>query len=49
MTVRILQFGTTGQLARELLAEAKAFDVEITALSRAEADFGDPAAVVRQV
>ena len=49
MTVRILQFGTTGQLARELLAQAKAFDVEITALSRAEADFGDPAAVVRQV
>jgi len=45
MTVRILQFGTTGQLARELLAQAKDFDVEITALSRAEADFSDPAAV----
>jgi dTDP-4-dehydrorhamnose reductase len=49
MTVRILQFGTTGQLARELLAQAKDFDVEITALSRAEADFADPQAVVRQV
>jgi dTDP-4-dehydrorhamnose reductase len=49
MTVRILQFGTTGQLARELLAQAKDFDVEITALSRAEADFADTAAVVRQV
>ena len=45
MTVRILQFGTTGQLARELLAQAKDFDVEITALSRAEADFADPTAV----
>ena len=47
MTVRILQFGVTGQLARELLAQAKDFDVEITALSRAEADFADPQAVVR--
>jgi dTDP-4-dehydrorhamnose reductase len=49
MTVRILQFGTTGQLARELLAQAKDFDVEITALSRAEADFADPSAVVRRL
>ena len=49
MTVRILQFGTTGQLARELLAQAKDFDVAITALSRAEADFADPAAVVAQL
>jgi dTDP-4-dehydrorhamnose reductase len=49
MTVRILQFGTTGQLARELLAQAKDFDVEITALSRAEADFADPQAVARHV
>src|SRR6266481_3387250 len=47
MTVRILQFGTTGQLARELLAQAKDFDVEITALSRAEADFADPQALAR--
>jgi dTDP-4-dehydrorhamnose reductase len=47
MTVRILQFGITGQLARELLAQAKDFDVEITALSRAEADFADPQAVSR--
>ncbi len=46
MTVRILQFGVTGQLARELLDQAKDFDVEITALSRAEADFADPQAVV---
>jgi len=47
MTVRILQFGATGQLAREMLAQAKDFDVEITALSRAEADFADPQAAVR--
>lgn len=49
MSVRILQFGTTGQLARELLAQAKDFDVEITALSRAEADFADPRAVVARL
>lgn len=49
MTVRILQFGTTGQLARELLGQAKDFDVEITALSRAQADFADPEAVVRRL
>jgi dTDP-4-dehydrorhamnose reductase len=47
VTVRILQFGSTGQLALELLAQAKDFDVEITALSREEADFADPGAVVR--
>jgi dTDP-4-dehydrorhamnose reductase len=49
MTIRILQFGTTGQLARELLAQAKDFDVEIVALSRAEADFADPSAVVQHL
>jgi dTDP-4-dehydrorhamnose reductase len=47
MTVRVLQFGTTGQLARELLAQAKDCDVEITALSRADADFADPQALAR--
>jgi dTDP-4-dehydrorhamnose reductase len=49
MTVRILQFGTTGQLGRELLAQARDFDVAVTALSRAEADFGDPAACAAKV
>jgi dTDP-4-dehydrorhamnose reductase len=49
MSIRILQFGTTGQLARELLAQAKDFDVEITALSRAEADFADPQGAVRRL
>lgn len=49
MTVRILQFGVTGQLARELTGQAKDFDVEITALSRGEADFSDPEAVAARV
>ena len=49
MTVRILQFGTTGQLACELLAQAKDFDVAITAISRAEADFADTAAVLQRL
>jgi dTDP-4-dehydrorhamnose reductase len=49
MSVRILQFGTTGQLGRELLAQAKHYDVTITALSRAEADFSDPAACAAKI
>ena len=35
MTVKILQFGTTGQLATELLRQASSHDVTLTALSRA--------------
>jgi len=49
VTLRVLQFGTTGQLALELLAQAKDFDVAITALSRAEADFSDPQACAAKV
>jgi dTDP-4-dehydrorhamnose reductase len=49
MTLKILQFGTTGQLATELLRQAPAHDVEITALSRADADLADPAACARKV
>jgi len=49
MTVQILQFGTTGQLAIELLRQAPGHDVAITALSRADADLADPAACARQV
>jgi len=49
MTTRILQFGTTGQLARELLAQAGEFDVEITALSRDDVDLADPAAAAAAV
>lgn len=49
MTVQILQFGTTGQLATELLRQAPGHDVAITALSRLEADLADPAACARKV
>jgi len=42
MTLRILQYGTTGQLAQELLRQAPGHPVSITALSRAEADLADP-------
>ena len=44
MTVQILQFGTTGQLATELLRQAPAHDVAVTALSRADCDLADPGA-----
>ncbi|MBX3482965.1 dTDP-4-dehydrorhamnose reductase [Phenylobacterium sp.] len=49
MTVKILQFGTTGQLGVELLRQAPGHDVAITALGRAEADLADPAAAAAQV
>lgn len=49
MTVQILQFGTTGQLAVELLRQAAAHDVALTALSRADADLADPSACARKV
>ena len=49
MTVKILQFGTTGQLATELLRQAPAHDVTLTALSRGDADLADPAACARKV
>lgn len=49
MTVQILQFGTTGQLATELLRQAHSHDVAITALSRGAADLADPAACARKV
>ena len=49
MTLRILQFGTTGQLATELTRQASAHDVELTALSRTDCDLGDPQAAARAV
>lgn len=49
MTVRILQFGTTGQLAMELLRQASAHDVTLSALSRADCDLADPQAAARAV
>lgn len=49
MTTQILQFGATGQLATELLRQAPAHDVALTALGRADADFSDPAACAARV
>ncbi len=49
MTLKILQFGTTGQLAIELLRQASAHDVTITALSRADADLSDPSTCAQRV
>lgn len=49
MSLKILQFGTTGQLATELLRQASGHDVTVTALSRADSDLADPAAAARQV
>lgn len=48
MTLRILQFGATGQLAREMLARAGG-GIEVIALPRAEADLTDPDALARAV
>lgn len=49
MSVRVLQFGTTGQLARELIRNAPDYPVELTALSRADCDFTDPELAARLV
>lgn len=49
MALKILQFGTTGQLACELLRQAKDREVALTALSRADCDLGNPGAAERAV
>lgn len=49
MSLAVLQFGTTGQVGAELLRQAPRHDVALTALSRAEADFADPAACAAKV
>lgn len=49
MSVRILQFGTTGQLATELIRQAPAHDVALTALSRGDADLMVPEACAAAV
>jgi dTDP-4-dehydrorhamnose reductase len=49
VSVRILQFGTTGQLGIELTRQAAARGVELVALSRGEADFVDPEACAAKV
>ncbi|HEY9219003.1 MAG TPA: NAD(P)-dependent oxidoreductase, partial [Phenylobacterium sp.] len=48
MSLRILQFGATGQLAREVLGRANS-DIEVKALSRADVDLTDAAAVARAI
>ena len=48
MSLRILQFGATGQLAREMLARAGG-GIEVTALSRAEANLTDADAIARAI
>jgi dTDP-4-dehydrorhamnose reductase len=50
VSVRVLQFGTTGQVGTELVRQASAHpELEITALSRAECDFEDPEKAARLV
>ena len=49
MTLKILQYGTTGQVGREILRQAPAHAVQLAALSRAEADLADPEAAARHV
>lgn len=45
---RILQFGATGQLAREMLARQEA-GLEVVALSRADVDLTDTASITRAI
>lgn len=49
MSTAVLQFGATGQLSQELIRQAADHAVTLTALSRAEADFADPAACAARV
>lgn len=48
MTLRILQFGASGQLAREMLDRQDGV-IEVQALSRSDVDLTDPAALARAV
>ncbi|MGD2133573.1 MAG: dTDP-4-dehydrorhamnose reductase [Maricaulaceae bacterium] len=45
MTLRVLQFGSTGQVARAILDAAGARDARVIALSRQDADLSDATAV----
>ena len=47
--MRVLVFGTTGQVARELARRAAARGVEVDALGRSEADLADPEACAAAV
>jgi dTDP-4-dehydrorhamnose reductase len=49
MSLRILQFGTTGQVGIELLRQAAGQDIAITGLSRSDCDLVDPEAAAAAV
>ena len=49
MTLKVLQFGATGQMAREVIARAPRHGLAVTALSRQDADLSDPTAIERIV
>ena len=49
MALKILQFGTTGQLATELFRQGSDHDVALTALSRADCDLANSAAAAARV
>ena len=49
MSLEVLQYGTTGQLAREILRQAPAHALDLTALSRVEADLANPETAAAQV
>ncbi len=49
MTLKVLQFGASGQMARETVRRAPRHGMVLTALSREQADLADPEAVARIV
>jgi len=49
MTLKVLQFGRTGQVGTELLRQAPERDLALTALSRADADLAVPESAAAQV
>lgn len=49
MSVRVLMYGATGQVAREVLRQAPGHDVDLIALTRSEADLAEPDRAARRV
>jgi dTDP-4-dehydrorhamnose reductase len=49
MSLRVLQFGGTGQLGLELIRQAPAHDLSLTVLTRTDADLASPEAAAQQV